>query len=207
MHFLGSDFIISSILWLLVIFIFMFIFRKHIFKFYYKESDLDKFLIILEQYLKKTYPKLNLNFHFLKTLENEPNPDAVKYALLDNIINQYISLDFNPSSTKAIPSNKLWGSYAFNSQPDNNKLPDDWQQRKALVFERDEKICQRCSKKITIKDADIIIIIPIQKGGQYYFENLLLLCTDCIKIENNKRDNSKNIKYLNIKNELYSLVK
>ncbi|MCK5293922.1 MAG: HNH endonuclease [Arcobacteraceae bacterium] len=207
MNFLGNDFIISSSIWLIVVFTFIFTFRKKIFSFYYKESDFDKFVTLLKEYLDETYPKINFNFHFVETLEDEPNPDAKKYALIDNIINQYITLELNSTHNKSIPTNKLWGSYTFNSKPNKTKLPEDWLQRKALIFERDEKTCQRCSKKTTIQESDIFMLTPLEKGGQYYFENLLLVCIDCMKIENHKRDTSLNLKYLDIKDELYSLVK
>ena len=185
----------------------MFTFRKKIFSFYYKENDLDKFLLIFKEHLKETYPKIDFNFNFLNTLDDEPNPDAKKYALIDNIINQYLTLNVNSTHSRSIPPNKLWGSYTFNSKPNKTKLPEDWLQRKALVFERDEKSCQRCSKTIKIQNSDIFLITSLEDGGQYYFENLLLLCTDCMKVENQKRDETLKLKYLDIKDELYSLVK
>ena len=207
MKFLGNDFIISSLIWLVAVFIFIFTFRKKIFSFYYKENDFDKFLDILNRYLKTTYPKINFHFHFLDTLKDEPNPDAKKYALIDNIINQYLTIKLESTKNRSIPSHKLWGSYTFNSKPDKKKLPEDWLQRKALVFERDKKTCQRCSKKLVIQKSDLLMITPLEKGGQYYFENLLLVCIDCMKIENQKRDDRLTLKYLDIKDELYSLVK
>ena len=207
MNFLGNDFVISSSIWLVVVFAFMFVFRKKIFSFYYKEDDFGKFLNILKIHLNETYPKIKFNFHFLETLEDEPNPDAKKYALIDNILNQYRTLNLDSVQKKSIPSSKLWSSYAFNSKPNKTKLPEDWLQRKAIVFERDEKTCQRCSKKIPIKESDMFLLTPLENGGQYYFENLLLLCLDCMKIENQKRDEKLNLKYLDIKDELYSLVK
>jgi hypothetical protein len=207
MYFLGIDFIISSTLWLVVVFVFMFVFRKHIFKFYYKKTNLDKFLLLLKQDLKETYPKFDFHFDFIKTLKNEPNPDAFKYSVIDNIINQYITFKFIlPNKIESIPPNKLWSSYAFNSKPNKNKLPQDWLQRKALVFQRDNKTCRRCSKKISIQQSDIFLKLPIDKGGQYYFENLLLFCTDCIKIENYKQNPTSSIKFLNIKNELMGKI-
>ena len=208
MGYLGSDFIYSSTLWLVVIFIFMFTFRKKIFAFYYKDGDLDKFFKRLQIYLKETYPNIEFRYDVLDSLKKEePNPDAIKYALIDNIINQYISIQLDIKTAPKVPVDKLWDSYTFNSKPTKTKLPKDWLQRKAVVFQRDNKTCQRCSKKIKITEADLFMITPLDDGGQYYFENLLLLCVDCHKIENSKRDNSSNIKYLDIKDKLYDLVK
>jgi hypothetical protein len=208
MGFLGDDFSVLSIIWLTIIFIFMFIFRKKIFAFYYKDGELNNFVKKLKAYLEDTYPNINFKYDFLDTLiKNEPNPDAVKYALIDNIINQYTTIELDLSIPKKVPTDKLWGTYTFNSKPNKTKLPEDWLQRKAVLFERDKKTCQRCSKKVKITESDIFMLNPLSNGGQYYFENLLLLCIDCHKIENSKRDNSINIKYLDIKDNLYELVK
>ena len=118
-----------------------------------------------------------------------------------------MSLTFEPKAIEQVRANEIWTSYAFNSKPNKNKLPEDWLQRKAVLYNRDNKTCQRCYKSINIKDADIFIIKEIKDGGQYYFENLIICCADCAKIENNKRDQSINIKHLNIKTKLYNLVK
>ena len=207
MNFLGTDFIISSILWLIIVFSFMFFFRKKIFRFIYKQTDFDKFLLILKNHLKETYPQIEFDFSYLDSIKNEPNPDVKKYGLIDNIINQYFDLQLSIKKLPTTPTNQLWSSYAFNSKPNKNKLPEDWLQRKSVLFQRDNKTCQRCFKKLNSKDADIFMIKPLDQNGQYYFENLILLCQDCTKIENHKRDKTTNIKYLNIKEELYSLVK
>jgi hypothetical protein len=55
--YLGADFSISSTLWLIAVFTFMFAFRKKIFPFLYKDTDMDKFLIELKEYLKKPTQK------------------------------------------------------------------------------------------------------------------------------------------------------
>ena len=44
MYFLGTDYIISSLLWLFIIFAFVFTFRKHIMKLFYPETTLDLFI-------------------------------------------------------------------------------------------------------------------------------------------------------------------
>ena len=207
MSFLGIDFIILSSLWLIVVFTFMFIFRKKIFSFYYKSNDFELFILTLKKYLRKTYPNFNFNFSYVEKLENEPNPQAKQYSLIDNIINQYQTKKFTPNKTSTVPNNKLWSSYVLNSKPFKNKLPEDWIKRKALVHQRDNKICKRCSKTIGIKDSNIFMINSLENKGQYYIENLILFCLDCEKIENQKRDETKTIKHLDIKDELYSLVK
>jgi len=48
------------------------------------------------------------------------------------------------------------------------------------------------------------MIRSLEDGGKYYLENLIPVCKDCEKILSK---NSKKMKYLNIKDDLYSLVK
>jgi len=207
MNFLGLDFIISSLVWLTIVFTFIFTFRKKIFSFYYKSNDFELFLETLDKKLKEIYPKMNFNFSIANKVENEPNPQAKQYLIIDNIINQYQTKEFNPAKKTTVPTNKLWASYVLESKPNKDKLPCDWLKRKAVIYERDEKVCQRCSKNISLNNSTIFMINPLENKGQYYLENLILLCLDCEKIENQKRYDSKNIKYLDIKDELYSLVK
>ncbi len=170
------------------------------------DEDLTPFIKQLKIYLKEKYPKIDFTFNFNQILKEDSTTTTKKYLIVDNIIEQYIALEFHPKPIGQVKSDQIWSSYAFNSKPYKNKLPDDWLQRKSVLFQRDKQTCQRCSQKLTIKDADIFIVKPIKDGGEYYFENLVICCTDCTKIENYKRDKSTNIKNLNIKNNLYSLV-
>jgi len=207
-NFLGADFSISSLIVLIAMFAFVFTFRKKIFFFFYKETDMELFLKQLDEKLKTTYPKIKFDFKYLDKIQDEPNPDAKKYALIDNIVNQYESLEFiAKNSTKSIPSNMLWSSYAFNSKNVRNRLPEDWLLRKNAIYERDEKTCQKCSKKLLPKDSDILFVKPLEKGGDFYLENMILVCTDCAKIEKYKLDRTQSLKFLEIREDLYSLVK
>jgi len=207
-NYLGADFSISSFIFLAILFSIIFTFRKKIFFFYYKETDMDLFLKQLDETLKTTYPKIKFDFKYLDKIKDEPNPDAKKYALIDNIINQYEALDFTAkNSNKSIPSNMLWSSYAFNSKNVKNRLPEDWLLRKNAIYERDEKTCQKCSKKLLVKDSDILFVKPLEKGGDFYLENMILVCNDCAKIEKYKLDKTQSLKFLEIREDLYKLVK
>ncbi|MDD2697671.1 MAG: hypothetical protein PHF17_02585 [Arcobacteraceae bacterium] len=207
-EYLGADFSILSMILLIGVLSLVITFRKKIFFFIYKETDMDLFLRQLDEKLKTTYPKLKFDFRYLDKIQDEPNPDAKKYALIDNIINQYEALEFTAKhSNKSIPSNMLWSSYAFNSKNIKNKLPEDWLLRKNAIFERDEKICQKCSKKLQPKDSDILFVKPLEKGGDFYLENMILVCNDCAKIEKYKLDKTQSVKFLEIREDLYSLVK
>ena len=202
MFFLGLDFIISSIIWLMIVFIFAFIFRKHLKKFFYKDISFDVFYKNLKDFLKENYPSIEFDFEIFETSKSEPNPTARKYLILDNIINQYSSLKLDSSKypTSASPSLQ-WNNYTFNSEPNRDKLPIDWAQRKNALLIRDEKKCFRCSKHIDLSTVQIHMIRPLKSGGKYFLENLVPLCRDCDKILTNK------VKHLDIKENLYALVK
>ncbi|MEA3512119.1 MAG: HNH endonuclease signature motif containing protein [Campylobacterota bacterium] len=201
MYFLGLDFIISSLIWLIVIVAFVFTFRKVIFKRFYKHETLDIFLGKLKGYLKKTYPDITFNFSIIKESLEEPNPNLRKYIIADDIINQFYSLKLDKIKfPKSTPQKLHWSSYIFNSEPNKNKLPSDLSKRVNALLLRDNKKCFRCSKHIDMYTANIYMIRKLEDGGKYYLENLLPLCKDCDKILNNKSTT------LNIKDELYDII-
>jgi hypothetical protein len=204
-HYLGVDFSISSTLLLIVVFSFMYIFRKKIFFFFYKNQDLEHFIFEIQEYLKTTYPQFKFDFTFINSLQ-ENNPDAKKYEILDNIIMQYMNYPYKPNVTKPFKE-KLWDSYVFFSKPDGTKQPKDWMKRKNAVLNREDKRCQRCSKKITLLKSDLLMIKPIDDKGTYYLENLVIVCNDCIKIEKSKKDSKIDLKTLTIKENLYTFIK
>ncbi|MEA3552962.1 MAG: HNH endonuclease signature motif containing protein [Campylobacterota bacterium] len=202
MAFLGLDFIISSLIWLLIVILFVFIFRKHLKKFFYKDISFDVFYKNLKNYLEEKYPNIKFDFSILETSKSEPNPNARKYLILDDIINQYNSLKLDSSKyPKATPQNLQWSSYIFNSEPNRNKLPSDWVQRKNALLTRDDKRCFRCSTQIDLNSIQIHMIRSLENGGKYFLENLIPMCKDCDKIINKKA------KHLDIKDNLYALVK
>lgn len=204
-HYLGADFSISSFIYLTILFILMFYFRKKIFYFLYKKENLEHFINEVKEYLETTYPDFKFDFSFIKGIQ-ERNPDAKKYEILDNLIQQYLSRPYKPMVTNPMKE-KLWDSYVMFSKPEGTKLPSDWMKRKNVILERENKRCQRCSKKITLLKSDIILIKPITDDGTYYLENMVLLCHDCVKIENQKTDPTIDLKGLDIILELYNFVK
>ena len=86
MAFLGLDFIISSLIWLLVVILFAFIFRKHLKKFFYKDVSFDVFYKNLNSYLSETYPEVKFDLSIIETSKSEVNPNARKYLILDNFL-------------------------------------------------------------------------------------------------------------------------
>jgi len=200
---LGNDFIISSLLWIIIVFSLLYIFRKKILKFYYKNSNFDVFLKNVQEYLTTQHPKIKFDYSIINKLLLEPNPITRQYALIDNLINQFLAAPIDLSSVhKPISQNQLWDSYTFNAKPIGTNLPTDWAKRKIVALQRDENICQRCGTSVKPETAHLFLIKSIKDGGQFYLENLIIICQDCKKV-NTKKD----LKYLNIQDTLNSFVK
>ncbi|MBI3873724.1 MAG: HNH endonuclease [Arcobacter sp.] len=194
------------ILFFVVIFLIL-IFRKRIFPFYYRNEELRTFYNNVQNKLKILYPNIKFELSYIKSLDKTLSMNAKKYLILDDAILQYINYPFKPTNNKFIPQSSLWSSYTFNSKTYNKKLPEDWLLRKGAIFERDEKKCKRCGKIVTITECDLMFVKSLENGGDYYLENMILVCNDCSKIEHHKKDETINIKYLNIKTDLYGIVK
>ena len=204
MAFLGLDFIISSTLWLILLFSLLYYFRKKLFKFYYETSNSKSSIENIKQYLKKNHSKIKFNYKILDELLNaEQHQEIQIIEAIDNLVSQFVNYQLDTNSLhKQIAKELLWDSYTFNSKPNGTKLPPDWSQRKVVTAQRDNHICQRCGIKLKAENTQLHIIKPIADGGQYYLENLIILCRDCEKITT-----KQNIKYLDIKDKLNSFVK
>jgi len=205
MYFLGTDYIVSSLLWLTLVAIFVFTFRKPIMKLLYKKATLDLFISKLKIYLEKTYPDIKFDYSIVDHSKSEPNPELRKYSIVDNIIDQFKRIELNTSKyPKNTPKELHWGSYMFNCEPNKDKLPKDWMQRKNALFVRDHRKCFRCSTYVDIHTMHPKMIRSLKDGGKYYLENLIPLCSDCDKLLSD--DNKKKHGFLNIKDKLYQIV-
>ncbi|PIF04204.1 MAG: hypothetical protein CSA86_02465 [Arcobacter sp.] len=204
MYFLGTDYIISSLLWLLAISIFVYTVKKQIMKLFYPKTTLDLFISKLKIFLVKKYPDIAFDYTIIKLSATEKNPELRKYMIVDDIIDQFKRITINTSKyPKSTPKKLQWSSYIFNSEPIKNKLPKDWIQRKNALCLRDNRKCFRCSTSVDMNNVYPKMIKPLENGGKYYLENLIPLCSDCDKILNN--DPKKN-SFLNIKDNLYDIV-
>ncbi len=203
MAFLGKDFIVSSIILIIVIFTLLYIFRKKVFKSHYKETDFDLFVKHVKEYLKTNHPKIKFNYKIIESSASEPNPQTRCYTIIDNLVDQFINADIDISLTpRAISQSQLWDSYTFNAKPIGTKLPDDWTKRKMVVLQRDHNICQRCGFVTKPENAHLFLLQSIKEGGQFYLENLIIICKDCQRVTT-----KKDLKYLNIKDELANFIK
>jgi len=195
------EFSISAFLWLLLSISFALAGGIYIKKRYFSSHEVDFFIKKIQKYLNENYPKIKFDYSHLKQIK-DPNINTLKILIIDNIVEQFINLDFKPTSRPYLKTNKLWSSYVIYSIPSTKyDLPPDWLKRKEIIFERDKGICQRCFKKIDMKNSDLVLIKPLNENGNFYLENLALVCIDCKKIIEAKRNNKK-IKYLNFKFEL-----
>lgn len=202
---LGLDFILSSLIWLSVVGIFVFAFRKQLQKLFFGASSFDLFLNKIKTYLTKNYPNFKPDFSIIEESKDEPNPVTRKYLIADNIVDQFINLNIDSSKyPKSTPKNLQWGTYVVNSEPNRDKLPPDWVQRKNALILRENKKCLRCSKHIDINTIYPHMIRPLEKGGKYFLENLLGVCKDCEKILSK---DPKKMKFLDIKDDLHRIVK
>ncbi len=200
--FWGLDFIISATILIVVAFTILYIYRDKIRRFFYKETNFDLFIKKLKGYLLTNHPKINFDFRIIENSQSEQNPLARCYIIIDNIINQFTNKDIKINgSNKAITQNNLWDSYTFNAKPIGNKLPDDWAKRKLIVAQRDKNICQRCGAYTKPETTHLFLVKSIKDGGQFYLENLVIICKNCHRVTTNK-----DLKYLDIRDNLNSLV-
>jgi len=196
MYFLGTDYVVSSVIWLTILGIFVFAFRKKIFKRFYEEDNLEEFINSVQIYLKKNYPDLKFDLSVIRISESEPNPETRKLMITSDIITQFsnLKLDKNKFPTTTPQALHNWDGYVFNCEPNRQKLPPDWEKRKTALLQRDNKKCLRCTKKIDLKDTDIHMIRSLSEGGKYYLENLIPVCRDCKKLLENDPKKNKNLK-------------
>lgn len=135
MHFLGSDFIISSLIWLLAVGVFIFVFRKQIMGFIYGRSGFDKFLSALKIYLEKNYPGIKFDYKIIETSKSERNPEARKFIIVEDIYKQFERLQLKSENFPQVTPKELqWNSYVFNCEPNRDKLPPDWKERKVALL-------------------------------------------------------------------------
>jgi len=204
MYYLGWDFIISSLFWIIAVSAFVYTFRERILRFFQNKGNFDQFIIALKNYLAKYYPKLNFDLAIIGQSNSEPSEETRKAMVIDEVIEQYKHIKLDTSKyPKPIDQNLQWGSYVFNCEPNRNKLPKDWEQRKSALLTRDRQECFRCTKKINQNTIAIYMLKPLEKGGKYHLENLIPVCKDCERILSN---DPKKLNFLTIKDELYHIA-
>ena len=173
-----------------------------------KELKLDKFQLFLDlvnSYLKREYPSINFDLSFYKDKKEEDNLKVQKATLIAEVIRQFADFHWEKKTQKSVKKEILWSGYGVNSQP-SKKIPQDFLRRKELVFFREEGICNRCGNIMDkIQKSSIILAQESGKNGGYNIENLILLCSSCYNLTQNKDKDFSEIP-LRIRDDLYDLL-
>ncbi len=186
---LGWDFSIAAIIVILSL-IPLYFYRDKIYRFIYGPSNLDQFLDFARIHLKNTYPKIPFVFDkILIETKMEPNEKTRAILIAENLLSQYIAFEYNPNTRPPLDHDLIWTNYRENCIPNKDKLPSDWSKRKEFTWQRDNRGCLRCGQQISLDDARVTLLKPLEEGGQYNFENLQTLCLDCYKIVHSKNSN------------------
>ena len=173
-----------------------------------KELKLDKFQLFLDlvnSYLKREYPSINFDLSFYKDKKEEDNLKVQKATLIAEVIRQFADFHWEKKTQKSVKKEILWSGYGVNSQP-SKKIPQDFLRRKELVFFRDDGICNRCGNIMDkIQKSSIILAQESGENGGYNIENLILLCSSCYNLTQNKDKDFSEIP-LRIRDDLYDLI-
>ena len=173
-----------------------------------KELKLDKFQLFLDlvnSYLKREYPSINFDLSFYKDKKEEDNLKVQKATLIAEVIRQFADFHWEKKTQKSVKKEILWSGYGVNSQP-SKKIPQDFLRRKELVFFREEGICNRCGNIMDkIQKSSIILAQESGENGGYNIENLILLCSSCYNLTQNKDKDFSEIP-LRIRDDLYDLI-
>lgn len=168
-----------------------------------KNMDLKLFLKDLRLYLKNNHPKIPFNYLSIEKTKNQKDLKVRQSIIVDDLVMQFINFKYFKATQKSVSKDKLWTSYNEKSKA-NSKYPNDWKQRKELAWKRDEKICNRCGKKIELNNTYTTFVNSIENGGAYNLENIIILCVDCNKVVNNRDVKNSS---LNIYEKLMRFVK
>lgn len=183
---LGLDFIFFSLM-ILAFVLPLYIYKGRVFTLLGLKSDnFQGFLESMKHYLQQTTPYIKYDFSIIDRLHSEPNTLTKELQIIENMCDQFIESTY-VKSPSTLGRNFFWASYIPNSKPIRDRLPNDWQQRKEILFTIEDGKCQRCGRKITPNDSYLNIRKPIAKGGGYNIENLILSCSDCNIVLNYKQ--------------------
>jgi len=173
-----------------------------------EEQDSDKFEIFLglvENFLKREYPKIKFDYTIKKEVEEEQNLKVKKTLFIEGILRQFVEFRWEKITQESVKKDLLWKGYGINSLP-NDRLPFDFFRRKELVFLRDEGVCNRCGNKMEkIQQIHIIMVQDIKDNGGYNVENIILLCPSCYNVLQNQDKEATKIP-LKIAENLYNMV-
>jgi len=179
---LDFKFIISGILIILAL-IPLYIYRKTIFKHFYKKGDIKSFIKGLSIILRQDYPKIPFNFNILDRYKDEKDIRIQETLIVEDFVRQFCNYEYQLDTQASVAKEKLWSTYDQNcALKKDNKYPSDWNQRKEAAWSRDHKKCNRCGTTVKLADAQTLLAKQMKDGGGFNLENIVILCNDCTRV-------------------------
>ncbi|RXK07133.1 hypothetical protein [Halarcobacter bivalviorum] len=182
----------------------LYIYRKEIYKRFYKTGSIKAFLKDCEIYLVSNFPKISFDFNCYLKYENEKDIRIKETLIVEDFVNQFIAHEYELTTQNSVAKELLWGGYEANSRLiKDNKRPTDWAQRKETAWNREAGKCNRCGTKTKLIDSQALLAKQMKDGGGFNLENIVILCSDCSKIirSENKQRTAKDL------NLTYNLMK
>ena len=180
---LDIEFIIYSVI-IIFCLIPLYIYRKEIYSKFSKAGDIKIFIKDIDAYLSLHYPKINFDFsNILKKVEEEKDIKRKEILVVEDLVSQFATYEYELTTQKSVSRDKLWSSYDNNSKLlKDNKFPIDWSQRKEAAWIRDKNKCNRCGTKIKLIDSQALLAKQMRNGGGFNLENIVILCSDCARL-------------------------
>lgn len=188
---------------LIVIGIVFFFFRRKHQAQKHASAYLDFLISEIKIHIKNTYPNISIDYAKIENTKSKNKLLSDDILIVEDIVLQFATqnIDIQP---KYIPKDELWSSYEELSTPIHGKIPKDFIKRKELAFIKNNGECTRCGKKLKITDTRIHLLKSLEKKGTYHFENIFIVCNDCNRILNAKKNVLKIIPTLEIYDYLLS---
>ena len=180
---LDLEFILFGCIIILIL-IPLYIYRKEIYNRFRKTGNIQIFLKDVDAYLSTHHPKVSFDFkNILQKVEEEKDIRVKEILIVEDLVRQFSSYEYELTTQKSISKDKLWSSYDSNSKLlKDNKFPIDWNQRKEAAWIRDKNKCNRCGTKVKLVDAQALLAKQMKNGGGFNLENIVILCSDCSRI-------------------------
>jgi len=180
---LDIEFIIYSVI-IIFCLIPLYIYRKEIYSKFSKSGNIKIFIKDIDAYLSLHYPKINFDFsNILKKVEEEKDIKIKEILVVEDLVSQFATYEYELTTQKSVSRDKLWSSYDNNSKLlKDNKFPIDWNQRKEAAWIRDKNKCNRCGTKIKLIDSQALLAKQMRNGGGFNLENIVILCSDCARL-------------------------
>ncbi|UTJ05756.1 HNH endonuclease [Arcobacter roscoffensis] len=163
----------------------LYIYREKVFAFAYRKGDIEPFLDLVKNHMKKEHPLVPINYAIVEKTADEKDIRVRETIIVEDIVSQYFNYEYEKQTQGSVSKDKLWTGYDEKSVH-NVKMPSDWVQRKELAWARDNQKCNRCAKTVSLKNSISIFVKDIEDGAGYNIENIITLCEDCNRVLNSK---------------------